>query len=55
MPPEVIRTLPFGTALILLRSAPPLVTDLRPWTQRPDAPQLAADRATVERSLRRAT
>ena len=34
MPPEVIRTLPFGTALVLLRSAPPLVTDLRPWTAR---------------------
>ena len=29
MPPETIRTLPFGTALVLLRSAP-LVTDLRP-------------------------
>ena len=34
MPPEVIRTLPFGTALVLLRSAPPLVTDLRPCTAR---------------------
>lgn len=34
MLPEVIRTLPFGTALVLLRSAPPLVTDLRPWTAR---------------------
>ncbi len=28
--PERIRTLPFGTALILLRSAPPVVVDLRP-------------------------
>jgi type IV secretion system protein VirD4 len=34
MPPERIRTLPFGTALILLRSAPPIVTALRPWTKR---------------------
>lgn len=34
MPPERIRTLPFGTALILLRSAPPIVTDLRRWTAR---------------------
>ena len=32
MPPERIRTLPFGTGLVLLRSAPPIVTDLRPWT-----------------------
>ena len=31
MPPERIRMLPFGTGLVLLRSAPPIVTDLRPW------------------------
>jgi hypothetical protein len=35
MPPETIRTLPIGTALVLLRSAAPLVTDLRPWTAPP--------------------
>lgn len=34
MPPERIRTLPFGTALVLLRSAPPIVSDLRRWTER---------------------
>ncbi len=34
MPPERIRTLPFGTGLVLLRSAPPIVTDLRRWTDR---------------------
>jgi type IV secretion system protein VirD4 len=34
MPPERIRTLPFGTGLVLLRSAPPIVVDLRPWTSR---------------------
>jgi type IV secretory pathway TraG/TraD family ATPase VirD4 len=34
MPPERIRTLPFGTALILLRSAPPIVAALRPWMKR---------------------
>ena len=53
MPPETIRTLPFGTALVLLRSAPPLVTDLRPWTARKEADQLHAERAEVERALRR--
>ena len=53
MPPETIRTLPFGTALVLLRSAPPLVTDLQPWTARPDATQITSDRATVEAALRR--
>lgn len=34
LPPERIRTLPFGTGLILLRSAPPIVTELRRWTSR---------------------
>jgi len=32
LPPERIRTLPFGTGLVLLRSAPPIVTTLRRWT-----------------------
>ena len=53
MPPEAIRTLPFGTALVLLRSAPPLVTRLRPWTDRNDAEQLHHERAQVEGTLRR--
>jgi type IV secretory pathway TraG/TraD family ATPase VirD4 len=53
MPPETIRTLPFGTGLVLLRSAPPLVTSLRAWTERNDAAQTARDRACVEHELRR--
>jgi hypothetical protein len=53
MPPETIRTLPFGTALVLLRSAPPLVTDLRAWTARRDASQITADRTAIEAALRR--
>lgn len=51
MPPDAIRTLPFGTALVLLRSAPPIVTRLRTWTQRPDAARLRADRTEVEALL----
>lgn len=34
MPPERIRTLPFGTGLVLLRSAPPIVAALRRWDNR---------------------
>jgi type IV secretory pathway TraG/TraD family ATPase VirD4 len=34
MPPERIRTLPFGTGLVLLRSTPPIVSTLRRWTER---------------------
>jgi type IV secretory pathway TraG/TraD family ATPase VirD4 len=37
MPPERIRTLPFGTAMALLRSAPPIVTTLQRWTERSDS------------------
>jgi type IV secretory pathway TraG/TraD family ATPase VirD4 len=51
MPPDTIRTLPFGTALVLLRSAPPIVTRMRTWTDRPDAKQLRDDRADIEATL----
>jgi type IV secretion system protein VirD4 len=37
LPPDRIRTLPFGTGVTLLRSAPPIITDLRAWTPRPDS------------------
>jgi len=48
MPPSVLRTLPFGTAVLLLRHARPAVVDLQAWVDRPDARQLSADRASVE-------
>ncbi|MFT4123904.1 MAG: type IV secretory system conjugative DNA transfer family protein [Microbacteriaceae bacterium] len=53
MPPDAIRTLPFGTALVLLRAAPPIVTRMRAWTNRPDAAELRADRAGIEAQLER--
>ena len=46
-----IRRLPFGTGIVLLRSAPPIVTDLHPWPKRADAAQLKADRAEIETLL----
>ena len=52
LPPEHIRTLPFGTALVLLRSAPPLVTDLMPWVARHDSQSIRDQRAEIERQLR---
>jgi len=52
-PPDRIRRLPFGTGIVLLRSAPPIVTDLHPWPKRTDAAQLKADRAEIEALLRR--
>jgi type IV secretory pathway TraG/TraD family ATPase VirD4 len=51
MPPEAIRTLPFGTGLVLLRSAPPIVTGLRPWTGRVDAEQLTTARIEAEAAV----
>ncbi|MCL1900542.1 MAG: TraM recognition domain-containing protein, partial [Promicromonosporaceae bacterium] len=52
MPPEAIRTLPFGVGVILLRSARPIITDLRPWTSRPDSKSLTVQRADIESILR---
>ena len=51
-PPDRIRRLPFGTGVVLLRSAPPIVTDLHPWPHRSDAGQLASDRKEIEALLR---
>ncbi|GAB3764849.1 type IV secretory system conjugative DNA transfer family protein [Microlunatus parietis] len=55
LPPDRIRTLPFGTGVTLLRSAPPIVTDLRAWPSRPDAAQLMKDRAQIEAMLQKDT
>jgi type IV secretory pathway TraG/TraD family ATPase VirD4 len=53
LPPDRIRALPFGTGVTLLRSAPPIITDLRAWTSRPDSAQLKEERAGIEAVLRR--
>jgi type IV secretory pathway TraG/TraD family ATPase VirD4 len=51
MPPSVLRTLPFGTAVLLLRHTRPVVIDLLPWTKRRDAKTLVAHRADVEAAM----
>lgn len=51
MPPELLRTMPFGTGVVMLRTARPIITTLRPWPTRPDASQLKIDRAEVEQLL----
>jgi type IV secretion system protein VirD4 len=53
MPPDTIRTLQFGTGLIMLRSAPPVIASLQMWTARPDAKTLLANRADIEALMRR--
>lgn len=47
-----LRTLPFGQAVLLLRSAPPILLTLQPWTRRPDARILTAARLQAETTLR---
>lgn len=51
---DMIRSLPFGTGIVVLRSARPIITDLRPWTSRRDSEQLLADRGAVETMIRAA-
>jgi type IV secretory pathway TraG/TraD family ATPase VirD4 len=48
MPPSVLRTLPFGTGVLLLRQTRPVVIDLCGWPTRPDADALRAGQKTVE-------
>lgn len=54
LPPDTLRTLPFGTGVVMLRTARPIITTLRAWTSRPDAAQLREDRAAVEQQIRAA-
>lgn len=51
--PSRLRTLPFGTGVLLLRSAAPIILDLTRWPDRPDGKRLAADRTRLEETLRR--
>ncbi|GAA1713411.1 hypothetical protein GCM10009745_72150 [Kribbella yunnanensis] len=49
LPPDIIRTLPFGTGILLARTAPPILLNMTPWTARPDADaiRLSIGRQTV--------
>ena len=46
--PAQLRVLDFGTGLLLLRSAPPIMMTLTPWTDRPDAKGLISDEEAWE-------
>jgi len=49
--PAELRRLPIGTGLLLLRSAPPVMMALQPWTARADAAELTAARQAWERQM----
>jgi type IV secretory pathway TraG/TraD family ATPase VirD4 len=53
--PGQLRTLRFGNAVLLLRSAPPIMLHLRSWTARRDAASLTLARDAVERAIREAS
>lgn len=48
LPAAALRTIPFGSGVLLLRQTRPAVIDLAAWTKRPDAPSLRADQLAVE-------
>ncbi|WP_258062161.1 MULTISPECIES: TraM recognition domain-containing protein [unclassified Rathayibacter] len=52
LPPDVLRTLPFCTGVVMLRTARPIITNLRAWPRRRDADQLHRDRTEIEQRLR---
>lgn len=54
LPPDLLRSLPFGTGIVVLRSARPILADLRAWPTRNDASDLTADRAATEAVIRAA-
>jgi type IV secretion system protein VirD4 len=54
MEPSRLRTLPFGTGVLLLRSARPIVLTLGQWVDRKDSQRLLAARADLERVIQHA-
>jgi type IV secretion system protein VirD4 len=47
-----LRTLPFGTGVLLMRSAKPILLTLTPWTARPDRADLQGDKTRSEAIIR---
>ncbi|MEP6650444.1 MAG: TraM recognition domain-containing protein [Lapillicoccus sp.] len=52
--PHQLRTLPFGTAVLLLRAARPIILTMTPWTARRDAATMRADRTQLEAAIQAA-
>jgi type IV secretion system protein VirD4 len=52
LPQDAIRTLPFGTGILLARTAPPIALDMQPWYRRPDAAVIRTGIADQERGVR---
>ena len=50
-----LRMLPFGTAVMMLRAARPIVLSMKSWTQRPDAAELQLSRRRLEKVIEHAS
>ncbi|MDP2287258.1 MAG: TraM recognition domain-containing protein, partial [Actinomycetota bacterium] len=53
LPPDAIRSIPFGSAVMLLSQAHPFPLRMRRWTERPDGSLIARQQAALERELLR--
>jgi type IV secretory pathway TraG/TraD family ATPase VirD4 len=51
LPPDAIRSIPFGSAVMLLSQADPIPLRMRPWTARPDASRITGQQQAVEAQL----
>jgi type IV secretory pathway TraG/TraD family ATPase VirD4 len=49
-----LRMLPFGTAVLMLRAARPIVLTMTPWTKRPEAAELQSSRRQLEEVIEHA-
>jgi type IV secretion system protein VirD4 len=50
-----LRMLPFGTAVLMLRAARPIVLTMTSWTKRPEAAELQGSRRRLEEGIERAS
>lgn len=50
LPPDVLRTLPFGAGVLLARTAPPILLAMTPWTDRSDADRILRSIATSSKT-----
>lgn len=48
LPPDAIRAIPFGSAVMLQSQTEPFPLRMRPWTTRPDAAEISRDLRDVE-------
>ena len=51
LPPDAIRSIPFGSAVMLLSQANPIPLRMRPWSERPEGDRITRQQRQVEAQL----